>query len=104
MPEWSDQIDPLARLGERENLGPTTHNAHEQADPPALDESDTERPPQQRVKRLAHAQIAIPPMSLCTDNAAMIGGIAWHQLQAGERTEFDRSPEPNWPLATAVTG
>jgi N6-L-threonylcarbamoyladenine synthase len=49
-------------------------------------------------RRLAGVQIAIPPMELCTDNAAMIGGIAWHQFMAGERVGLDLSPEPNWPL------
>jgi N6-L-threonylcarbamoyladenine synthase len=27
--------------------------------------------------------VRIPPMAYCTDNAAMIAGLAWHDLQAG---------------------
>ncbi|MBN1476864.1 tRNA (adenosine(37)-N6)-threonylcarbamoyltransferase complex transferase subunit TsaD [Candidatus Sumerlaeota bacterium] len=49
-------------------------------------------------RRLAGNRIQIPPMSLCTDNAAMIGGVAWHQLQAGERMALDASARPHWPL------
>jgi N6-L-threonylcarbamoyladenine synthase len=53
-------------------------------------------------RRLAGAQIAIPPADLCTDNAAMIGGLGWHHFQAGDRMPLDRSPQPNWPLQKAL--
>lgn len=49
-------------------------------------------------ERLPGVEIAIPPMALCTDNAAMIGGLAWHQLEAGDIASLDCAPAPNWPL------
>jgi N6-L-threonylcarbamoyladenine synthase len=50
-------------------------------------------------RRFPSASIAIPPMSLCTDNAAMIGGLAWHQLLAGDTAGFAAAARPQWPLS-----
>lgn len=33
--------------------------------------------------------LRLPPMKFCTDNAAMIAGIAWHKLRAGQTDRFD---------------
>jgi N6-L-threonylcarbamoyladenine synthase len=43
--------------------------------------------------------IRIPPLSLCTDNAAMIGAAAYYRYIAGERSDFSLDVRPNWPLA-----
>ncbi len=39
------------------------------------------------------------PLSLCTDNAAMIAGAAYWRLQRGERSSLDLDAEPNVALA-----
>jgi len=33
----------------------------------------------------------LPPMSLCTDNAAMVAGLAWHKYRAGDFAELTTS-------------
>ena len=34
-------------------------------------------------------RLLIPPLNLCTDNAAMIGGMAWFHLSAGDIAPLD---------------
>ena len=48
-------------------------------------------------------RLSIPPMKLCTDNAAMIAGLGQYHLkpliEAGEGfTAFDLQPKPGWSL------
>ena len=50
-----------------------------------------------------HIALSIPPMKLCTDNAAMIAGLGEYRLkpmiEAGKRFEaFDLQPRPGWQL------
>ena len=49
---------------------------------------------------LAHApcQVHIPPLALCTDNAAMIGGAGYYRFIQGQRDSLDLDVLPNWPL------
>ena len=41
----------------------------------------------------------IPPIWLCTDNAAMIAGAAYYRFILGQRDPLDMDVLPNWPLA-----
>jgi N6-L-threonylcarbamoyladenine synthase len=44
--------------------------------------------------------LSIPPMELCTDNAAMIAACGTAMLRRGEYLGLDASPNPNLPLRT----
>jgi N6-L-threonylcarbamoyladenine synthase len=39
-----------------------------------------------------------PPLSLCTDNAAMIAWAGLERFKAGFTSDLDISPRPRWPL------
>ena len=43
--------------------------------------------------------VHIPPLSLCTDNAAMIAGVGYYRFIKGQRDGLDMDVLPNWPLA-----
>lgn len=43
--------------------------------------------------------VHIPPLSLCTDNAAMIAGAGCYRFDAGQRDGFDMDALPTWPLS-----
>lgn len=43
-------------------------------------------------------RVHIPPIKLCTDNAAMIAGAAYRHLVAGQTDIFDFDVQPNWQL------
>jgi N6-L-threonylcarbamoyladenine synthase len=45
------------------------------------------------------AAVWVPPMELCTDNAAMVACLGAAKLAAGERTRLDIAADPNLPLA-----
>ncbi len=44
-------------------------------------------------------ELLIPPIELCTDNAAMIACAGYHRLMRGETTDLEIGASPNLPLA-----
>ncbi|MBK5228353.1 MAG: tRNA (adenosine(37)-N6)-threonylcarbamoyltransferase complex transferase subunit TsaD, partial [Actinobacteria bacterium] len=40
----------------------------------------------------------VPPLELCTDNAAMIAACATQMLRRGRTSSLNASPDPNLPL------
>jgi N6-L-threonylcarbamoyladenine synthase len=47
----------------------------------------------------AGLEVLVPPLELCTDNAAMVACLGAARLAAGERTRLDIPADPNLPLA-----
>ena len=47
----------------------------------------------------ATCPLHIPPIWLCTDNAAMIAGAAYYRFIRGQRDPLDMDVLPNWPLS-----
>ena len=45
-----------------------------------------------------------PPLSLCTDNAAMIGAAAHYRLRGGLRSSLDFEARASWRLSADVYG
>ncbi len=43
--------------------------------------------------------VHVPPLSLCTDNAAMIAAAGYRRLALGEPSPLDMDVLPTWPLA-----
>jgi N6-L-threonylcarbamoyladenine synthase len=46
----------------------------------------------------ANCPVHIPPISLCTDNAAMIAAAGYFRFANGQRDGLDMDVLPNWPL------
>ena len=42
--------------------------------------------------------VHIPPLSLCTDNAAMIASAGYHRFALGHLSQMDMDVLPTWPL------
>lgn len=47
----------------------------------------------------ANCPVHIPPISLCTDNAAMVAGAGYYRFIKGQRDPLDMDVLPNWPLS-----
>lgn len=43
-------------------------------------------------------ELFMPPLSLCGDNAAMIGAQAWFEYNAGHISALDLNAEATWPI------
>ena len=43
--------------------------------------------------------VHIPPLYLCTDNAAMIAGAGYFRFQKGQRDNLNIDVLPNWPFS-----
>jgi N6-L-threonylcarbamoyladenine synthase len=43
--------------------------------------------------------VYIPPISLCTDNAAMIAGAGYYRFRQGQKDPLDMDVLPNWPVS-----
>jgi N6-L-threonylcarbamoyladenine synthase len=44
-------------------------------------------------------KVHIPPLSLCTDNAAMIGAAGYYRFVLGHKSMLDLDIQPTWPLS-----
>jgi N6-L-threonylcarbamoyladenine synthase len=49
-------------------------------------------------ERRSKVPVRVPPLSLCTDNAAMIAAAANFRYLAGQRDALDIDAMPNWRL------
>ena len=47
--------------------------------------------------------VFIPPLYLCTDNAAMIAGAGYRRFVRGQRDGLDFDVLPNWPVTEIPT-
>ncbi len=51
-------------------------------------------------KKYPHVEFIIPPLSCCTDNAAMIGVAGYVAYKHGERADFSLTADPSMDLET----
>jgi N6-L-threonylcarbamoyladenine synthase len=47
-------------------------------------------------------ELAVPPIGLCTDNAAMVAWAGIERLAVGPADDLDFAPRPRWPLDQAA--
>ena len=52
----------------------------------------------QTFRAQAEFPVHIPPLSLCTDNAAMIASAGYHRYALGHVSQMDMDVMPTWPL------
>ncbi len=48
-------------------------------------------------------EVWVPPMELCTDNAAMIAWAGLERLRLGQTDSLNFAPRPRWPLDPSAT-
>lgn len=51
-----------------------------------------------RLSAEAGLRLALPPVSLCTDNGVMIAWAGIERLRIGKSSSLDFAPRPRWPL------
>jgi N6-L-threonylcarbamoyladenine synthase len=57
------------------------------------------RPLRHAFQEKSEFPLHIPPLSLCTDNAAMIAGVGFYRYANGQRDTLDIDALPNWSLS-----
>jgi N6-L-threonylcarbamoyladenine synthase len=51
---------------------------------------------------LSKLPVHIPPLNLCTDNAAMVAGLGYYRYCEGQRDNLEMDVLPNWPVSELV--
>ena len=57
------------------------------------------RPLRQVFKAQTEFPVHIPPLALCTDNAAMIASAGYYRFALGHVSQMDMDVLPTWPLS-----